>query len=59
MLLEIVSVLLLARIIEPIYGSTEFLKLVLLVDFFSCLLTFGGAYCIYAAAPGRQAASVL
>jgi len=54
-LLEVVSVLLLARIIEPIYGSTEFLKLVLLVDFFPCLMTFIMAYCVFLAAPGRLA----
>ncbi len=37
----------LARIIEPIYGSMEFAKLVLLVDTCTSLATFVSAYLYY------------
>lgn len=47
----IVSLLLLARIIEPVYGSTEFLKLILIVDVVMCCGTFMLAYLIFITAP--------
>lgn len=54
MVAEIAAVLLLARAIEPVYGSTEFLKLVLLVDFSCCLATFITVYLIYLASPNKE-----
>jgi hypothetical protein len=45
------SLLLLARIIEPVYGSTEFLKLILIVDFAASTATFCIAYIIFLSAP--------
>jgi hypothetical protein len=44
---EVAAVLVLARIIEPIYGSMEFAKLVLLVDTCTSLATFVSAYLYY------------
>lgn len=51
MLVAIVSLLLLARVIEPVYGSTEFLKYILVVDLCSCFATFVMAYFIFMTAP--------
>lgn len=50
-LVAIVSLLLLARVIEPVYGSTEFLKFILAVDLCSSLGTFVMAYIIFMTAP--------
>jgi hypothetical protein len=50
-LVMMMSLLLLARIIEPVYGSTEFLKLVLIVDFAASTATFCIAYVIFLSAP--------
>lgn len=50
-LVAIVSLLLLARIIEPVYGSTEFLKYILVVDLISSLFTFIFAYIVFMTAP--------
>jgi hypothetical protein len=50
-LVAIVSLLLLARVIEPVYGSTEFLKYILAVDLCSSLGTFVMAYIIFMTAP--------
>eukprot|EP00878_Enallax_costatus_P029224 GHUV01031669.1.p1 GENE.GHUV01031669.1~~GHUV01031669.1.p1 ORF type:complete len:308 (+),score=60.09 GHUV01031669.1:444-1367(+) len=47
----IISLLLLAPIIEPVYGSTEFLKLILIVDVAMCFGTFMLAYLIFITAP--------
>jgi membrane associated rhomboid family serine protease len=47
----VVSLLLLARIIEPVYGSTEFLKFILVVELFSSIATFIVAYIVFMAAP--------
>jgi hypothetical protein len=55
MAVEVVSLLLLARVIEPIYGSTEFLKLILLVDVITSVLTVVGVYCVFAASQGTRA----
>ncbi|KAF8062961.1 haloacid dehalogenase-like hydrolase domain-containing protein [Scenedesmus sp. PABB004] len=49
-----VSLLLLARVVEPVYGSTEFLKLVLLVDGAACAATFVMAFLIFLAAPAER-----
>lgn len=45
------SLLLLARIIEPVYGSTEFLKYILVVDLSSSFATFVMAYFVFMTAP--------
>lgn len=45
------SLLLLARIIEPVYGSTEFLKYILVVDLVSSTATFVVAYFVFMTAP--------
>jgi hypothetical protein len=50
-LLEIVCLLLLARVIEPVYGSTEFLKLILVVDFGASITTFIFAYVVFLSVP--------
>lgn len=50
-LVAVVSVLLLARVIEPVYGSTEFLKFILLVELLSSIITFVLAYVIFMTAP--------
>jgi hypothetical protein len=50
-LVALVSLLLLARIIEPVYGSTEFLKYILVVDLCSSVATFVMAYFIFMTAP--------
>lgn len=50
-LVAIVSLLLLARVIEPVYGSTEFLKYILVVDLCSCFATFVMAYFVFMTAP--------
>lgn len=50
----IISLLLLARIVEPVYGSTEFLKLILLTDIASSVGTFVMAYIIFLTAPYEQ-----
>lgn len=51
--LEVLALLLLARIIEPVYGSTEFLKLILVVDFGASLATFVLAYVIFLSVPAE------
>ncbi|KAF6261762.1 eukaryotic integral membrane protein-domain-containing protein [Scenedesmus sp. NREL 46B-D3] len=53
-LLMMVSLLLLARVIEPVYGSTEFLKLILVVDFATSTATFCIAYIIFLSAPDER-----
>lgn len=55
----IISLLLLARVIEPVYGSTEFLKLILIVAFSSGLATFLIAYCIFLSAPAERKGKTL
>lgn len=50
-LVAVVSLLLLARIIEPVYGSTEFLKYILVVDVSSSFATFVMAYFVFMSAP--------
>jgi Eukaryotic integral membrane protein (DUF1751) len=39
-LIEVVVLLLLARSIEPYYGTKEFLRFLIFVDFTTCLATF-------------------
>lgn len=46
---EVIAVLVLARIIEPVYGSREFLKFILLVDAMEAVATFVIVYCLFAA----------
>jgi hypothetical protein len=55
-LAEVGALLLLARSIEPVYGSTELVKLIALINLFSGGLTFVGVYLIYIASPARSAA---
>lgn len=51
-----VALLLLARIIEPIYGSTEFLRLLLIVAVAGSTATFLGAYLFYLTSPYKDGA---
>jgi len=46
---EVVSLLLLARLVEPMYGSKEFLKFLFIVDFSVCFMVFVAVYITYAA----------
>lgn len=50
-LIAVMALLLLARIIEPVYGSTEFLKYILIVDVSSSFATFAMAYFVFMSAP--------
>jgi hypothetical protein len=43
------ALILLARLVEPVYGSKEFLKFILVVDFATCLSVFVCVYITYAA----------
>jgi membrane associated rhomboid family serine protease len=47
----IVSLLLLARVIEPVYGSTEFLKFILVAQLAAGTATFVLAYLVFILAP--------
>lgn len=55
-LLEVGLLLLLARIVEPIHGSTEVLRLVAASALFSGAATLALAYVLFAAAPSRNEA---
>jgi membrane associated rhomboid family serine protease len=50
-LVAVVSLLLLARLIEPVYGSTEFLKFVLFAELSASVATFVLAYLVFLGAP--------
>jgi hypothetical protein len=45
---EVVAVLFLTRLVEPVYGSKEFLKFLFIVDFSICLCTLIGVYVFFA-----------
>jgi len=53
-LAEIAALLLLARVIEPIYGSTEFLRLLLTVAVSSSAAVFVGVYLLYLVSPDKD-----
>lgn len=53
-LFAVAALLLLARIIEPIYGSTEFLRLLVVVATTSSTITFVGAYIFYLTSPDKD-----
>ena len=53
-LAEIAALLLLARIIEPIYGSTEFLRLLLLLAASGGVVTFVAVYLLYLISPSKD-----
>ncbi|EFJ47534.1 hypothetical protein VOLCADRAFT_105094 [Volvox carteri f. nagariensis] len=46
--LEVIAVLLLTRLVEPVYGSKEFLKFLFVVDFSVSLCVLAGVYIIFA-----------
>jgi membrane associated rhomboid family serine protease len=46
---ELLALILLARLVEPVYGSKEFLKFIFVVDFTTCLSVFVCVYITYAA----------
>ncbi|GLC33280.1 hypothetical protein PLESTB_000351300 [Pleodorina starrii] len=46
--LEVLAVLLLTRLVEPVYGSKEFLKFLFVVDFSVSLCVLAGVYIIFA-----------
>jgi membrane associated rhomboid family serine protease len=48
LVINIISLLLLARLVEPIYGSKEFLKFLLVVDILTCSAVFVAVYITYA-----------
>lgn len=51
---EIVALLLLARVIEPIYGSTEFLRMLLVTSTASSTAIFVGVYILYLTSPSKD-----
>lgn len=51
---EAIAILFLARAVEPMYGSKEFLKFLFIVDFSTCLATFACAYVAFAVSVGTQ-----
>ncbi len=51
---EIAALLLLARLVEPIYGSTEFLRMVLVVASASGFAVFAGVYLLYLVAADKD-----
>jgi len=50
---EVAALLLLARSIEPVYGSTEFLRLVGVLDLSGALATFFSVYVYYLASSAK------
>ena len=44
------AVLFLTRLVEPVYGSKEFLKFIFIVDFSICVCVLVGVYIYFAAA---------
>jgi hypothetical protein len=44
----------LARVIEPIYGSTEFLRLLLVVATASASIVFVAVYLLYLTSPSKD-----
>ncbi|GAX76137.1 hypothetical protein CEUSTIGMA_g3580.t1 [Chlamydomonas eustigma] len=46
---ELLALILLARLVEPVYGSKEFLKFIFIVDLATCLSVFMSVYITYAA----------
>jgi membrane associated rhomboid family serine protease len=46
--IEVVALILLARLVEPVYGSLEFLKFLFIVDLVTCCCVFIGVYITYA-----------
>ncbi len=46
--MEVICLLLLSRLIEPIYGSKEFLKFLVVVELLTSTATFVGVYIAYA-----------
>ena len=54
--IEVVLLLLLARVIEPMYGSKEFLKFIFLVDVVTCSAVFA---CVYVAFALSQSGTLL
>lgn len=45
---EVVAVLLLTRLVEPVYGSKEFLKFLFIVDLSVNACVLAGAYLVFA-----------
>lgn len=54
-LAEICALLALARLVEPVYGSAEFLRLVLVSAAGAGAATFAAAYVLYVASPAKDA----
>lgn len=48
LIIDVVALLLLARLVEPVYGSKEFLKFLFIVDLATCCSVFLGVYIMYA-----------
>ncbi len=48
-LVEVLGLLLLSRLVEPIYGSKEFLKFLVIVELLASTATFVAVYLAYAA----------
>lgn len=46
--MEVAAVLLLVRLVEPLYGSREFLKFMFVLDFSICFMVFAGVYLVFA-----------
>lgn len=48
LVLDIAALILLARLVEPVYGSREFLKFIFIVDLATCCSVFVCVYVAYA-----------
>ncbi|MEW5300231.1 MAG: hypothetical protein WDW38_003064 [Sanguina aurantia] len=48
LIVEVAAVLLLVRLVEPLYGSREFLKFMFVLDFSICFMVFAGVYLVFA-----------
>ncbi len=49
LVVEVVALILMARLVEPVYGSKETIKFIFIVDFVTCFTVFICVYLAYAA----------
>ena len=58
-LFSVGALLLLARLVEPVYGSTELLRFILVVDVSACAMTFIMAFLVFIFAPQEHKGKTL
>ena len=58
-LFSVGALLLLARLVEPVYGSTELLRFILVVDVSACAMTFIMAFLVLIFAPQEHKGTTL